>query len=213
MHAPGVESVAFAPDGRTLAASWGQFARLWNLTGERPRERAELDAPMDSVYSIMNSCVAFAPDGKTLAATSMEEPVILWDLGEDQPRARAFLRGHRGSVSALGLSPDGKTVAGGEEGGTIHLWDMEGEGERESVKLEGHTGTVHALAFSPDGRPLASGSEEGTVRLWDVRAYLEEKTRLEKASRITTIPGQRKTPYIVGCVCCPVREQPDLLSS
>jgi ATP-dependent helicase YprA (DUF1998 family) len=61
--------------------------------------------------------------------------------------------------------------------------------------------------------------------------YIHQETAVRKAVKLSrnlilatgtgsgktecfpAIPGQRKTPYIVGCVCCPVREQPDLLSS
>ena len=69
-----VISLAFSPDGKTLATgSDGNAARLWNVErGELLREIEEMTL---TVYDF-----AFSPDGKTLAAGTNCDAVRLWRL-------------------------------------------------------------------------------------------------------------------------------------
>jgi WD40 repeat protein len=70
-HDASVYSVAFSPDGKTLASgSEGQTVKLWDArTGQ---EMATLKGHTDYVSS-----VAFSPDGKTLASGSWDNTVKL----------------------------------------------------------------------------------------------------------------------------------------
>jgi hypothetical protein len=73
----GVGSVAFSPDGHTLATdNADKPIILWDLA-DRTHPH-QLGQPLtDSVGS-----VAFSPDGRTLATGSADQTVILWDLAE-----------------------------------------------------------------------------------------------------------------------------------
>jgi WD40 repeat protein len=70
--------VAFSPDGKLLAAAYGDgYARLWNLaTGQAAG--APLPAGASSGGSV--SGVAFSPDGKLLASADMDGTVRLWQM-------------------------------------------------------------------------------------------------------------------------------------
>ena len=77
-HTGPVYSVAFAPDGTTLAtASTDGTVILWDLTD--PAQPRRLGQPLTGHTSPVYS-VAFAPDGTTLATGGDDETVILWDL-------------------------------------------------------------------------------------------------------------------------------------
>jgi WD40 repeat protein len=68
-----VLSIAFSPDGQTIATASATEVRLWNAaTGKIVQTMSEHS---NSVYS-----VAFSPDGRTLASASADETVKLWEI-------------------------------------------------------------------------------------------------------------------------------------
>src|SRR5262249_40076518 len=102
-HTNFVLSVAFSPDGKTLASGSGdKTIILWDVASRQPLG-APLTGHTDSVRS-----VAFSPDGKTLASGSGDKTIILWDVASRQPLG-APLTGHTDSVWSVAFSPDGKT--------------------------------------------------------------------------------------------------------
>ncbi|WP_083507209.1 TIR domain-containing protein [Frankia sp. ACN1ag] len=175
-HVGGVWSVAFAPDGRTLAtASRDEMVRLWDVAD--PSQARALGDPLFG-HTDWVSSVAFAPDGRTLASASQDETVRLWDVA-DPTRPRSLgkpLFGHSGGVWSVAFAPDGRTLASASDDRCVALWDVAdlSRPRRLGALLTGHTDGVLSVAFSPDGRTLATASDDSTVRLWAIKGEKDQ---------------------------------------
>lgn len=169
-HTAGVLSIAFSPDGTTLASGgWDNTIRIWDVATGQP-----IGSPYAGHTNHVHS-VGFSPDGKMLASGSCAQYVKgLCEQGEirliDVKTRRLIgtpLTGHTDWVYSVAFSPDGKLLASGSSDNTVRLWDVT-TGRPIGRPLTGHTSGVVSVAFSPGGKFVASASWDHTIRFWDV---------------------------------------------
>jgi WD40 repeat protein len=181
-HKDKVYSVAFSPDGKTLATGcWDNTVKLWDAsTG---REMVALKGHTKGILS-----VTFSPDGKILATGSSDGTAKLWSVTTGKELASLEGQtdpGFLSEITSVAFSPDGKALATGgykyqlsaspsPSIGIAKLWDI--SNKQELTTLSGNMGIIFSVAFSPDSKTLATGSLSlqpgdppgpGTLKLWE----------------------------------------------
>ncbi|MFO1501208.1 MAG: serine/threonine-protein kinase [Verrucomicrobiota bacterium] len=154
-NAPRVVSLAFSPDGRTLAV--GTFYEgLWLYDVSTGKRR-----PGARGHTARITQAAFSPDGTTLATASADQTVRLWDFHSGVETAQ--LRGHSFAVNHLAWSPDGRRLASGGEDGTVRIW----EPRRHQPPEKRLSGWLMPRPFSKDGRLLAVANSHDHVTVYE----------------------------------------------
>jgi WD40 repeat protein len=111
-----VTTIAFSPDGQTLAAGGtSRFVQLVDVASGQLQIRLGLEARGAA-------SLAFAPGGRVLAAGDSNGVVTFWD-----PRTgrRILSRtGHAEGITSVAFSRDGRWLASASFDGTVKLWDV-----------------------------------------------------------------------------------------
>jgi RNA polymerase sigma factor (sigma-70 family) len=178
-----VASLAFAPDGKTLAVGYlPDGLANWDLTTLKSVKSAR--CPLGNVP-------AFSPDGKLLAVGG-ENEVERFRL----PRMeRLPSLSTLGPVLGLTFSADNKTLAAGAGvygQGNVHVWDA--DSGKELLSPPRHSQAITAVAFTPDGKHVVSASKDQTVRLWDAdsgKALYQLREPAEGAPAFAVVAGGR----------------------
>jgi WD40 repeat protein/uncharacterized caspase-like protein len=153
-----VTSLAFSPDGRTLAtggvSSKSNFDFASMMSGAMPGQKGQKKSSKNP------------PDSQDIIKDMKVEAVgtvKLWDVTSGQEIGA--LQGHGKGVTSVAFSRDGRLLASGGTDNTIRIWDL--ATKQELRTLAGHSANIESIDFSPDGRLLASASDDGGTFLWD----------------------------------------------
>lgn len=177
-------SLAFTPDGKTLAVAGGSFLSplrsapgeivLWNFEQDRP------DPPLE-LFQGSTLGVAVSPDGRRLAALgqgyefdetrgqSSPAELALVDLpgGTNVRRWRLPL----GILNPVFLGT-GETMATAGPDLAIRVWNC--ADARLIAEFTGHRFPITVLASSPQGTRLISRDESGAIKIWNTSGAATE---------------------------------------
>ena len=157
-----VRSLAFSPDGGTIAAAGGNAddfnIHLWDVT--TGQLAGVLNGHVDVVWGL-----AFSPDGKMLASVSRDHTAIIYDWpGGDIVKVFNF----PGEVDSVSFSPDGQILAVGgvdEPQGQAAVWTYSVGLWTPLIKFPEYINVV-TIAYSPKGGTLVGGGTSRNVQVW-----------------------------------------------
>jgi WD40 repeat protein len=165
-----VWSVAFSPDGRTLATSSADgTVRLWDpetrpdckvldieppasVPGKLPESLKRWSAPEPSPPTWTSNAT-----GDLYALGTNSGGILLCNAADGE--LRATLLGHKRGVVSLSFSPDGRTLASLSHDGTVRLWNV--ATGQELFTLIDDASHVKSVAFTPDGFGLVTYMTRG----------------------------------------------------
>ena len=169
-------TVAFSPDGSTLAAAPATSSgslRVWSVATHRElpepgrrngRDHLDRLSPDGRLLAVGELIPPYSRNGRPLAPADLAAVIDLWDLTTYRMVRR--LGGLTGPIWSLDFSDDGRLLASGGNDHTARLWDT--ATGRERAVLAGIAAPVEAVRFEPGGgRILATGGADGTIRVWN----------------------------------------------
>ena len=170
-----VNSIAFSPDGQSLAivgGRWSDQIRIWDVS---------TDEQLLSITSHSNS-MAFSPDGRMLASGGAYDTSV-WDAATGERLHRLSYwpalvnSGYTRQAHSISFSPDGRTLASGIEDGTVLLWEITPapvaeERIPEDVNADGNVNiqdlVLVAANLGETGQNTADVNGDGTVNVLDL---------------------------------------------
>ncbi len=152
-----VNTIAFSPDGKTLASGGDDnLVRLWNIP-----EGTYKQTLIGHRHEIVD--VRFSADGKTLASTG-NGSINLWDI-ETSTHKQFF---DRFTPTGTHITLNGEQVVlTNVEDNTLEINYLDSERqtnyvdtEKTLITIENNHASIQAMAFSPDGKLLAYESKD-----------------------------------------------------
>jgi len=157
---PPITSLAFAPDGKSIAACSQAGLRIYSWPGLKPGRKLETSA-------LNLHDVSFSPGGGRIAvgggipADEGTVEIFSWPGG----KPLHVLNDHKDSVMGIAWL-SGSSIASGSLDHSVVLWDT-GTGS-PLKRLEGHSRGVASLCFLEKKKLLVSAGIDQSLRVWNL---------------------------------------------
>jgi WD40 repeat protein len=193
-----IGSLAFSPDGNTLAVS---------AAGRRLHRYDFRDGNSELLYSSESDYerdeelrpVLFSPDERFLAAGEHDVwSARVWYLEQTEFHCEALLFANDSRVEALAFSPDSRQLAAVTSVNGLIIWrHMGGEWHDQEYSQQE---TVNSVDFSPDGKTLALGGVSGEVIVIDFPTWKVAKRLVPAGAHGEDVLYLHYTPTGTGLV-------------
>ena len=153
-----VRAIAFAPDGKTLAAG-DRDGGLHIYDVKTGQEIREIELENTTILGI-----DYSSDGKLLATVGSDKAVRVFDSGTLEQR-QSFT-GHKGPIYSVSFAPNSPMLA--SVGFKSDTWIWNADTGENVLQIEGQGGDNWAVGFCAEGQHLITGGQDGTAKLWSL---------------------------------------------
>lgn len=157
IHHSGIFSLAYSPDGKTLALGTTRASAVFLLDAATGAKLHGIRPEAGWIGGL-----AFSPDGKLLACGNSTSNVFLCDALAGKIRHKLY--GHTGHVSHYQFTADGALATGAADG-TIRIWDA-GSGQLRTILRCGDRPL--GIFLLPSGRNLLAVTPR-EAQVWSLR--------------------------------------------
>ncbi len=182
-HRDLVQSLAFSPDGRTLASGGYRDVKFW----QRPEPTVRLNI-VDAQVKAVNA-VASSPDGRLIAAAGDDHLIRLYQLPSGKPAGE--LKGNSGPIVALRFAADATRLYSASADRSIRLWDT--AAALEIAHVEAPTPPT-ALAVLGNGQ-FVTASSDNALRIWPA-LHAPDRDAPATAPTTAPVPGAATDPKL-----------------
>lgn len=168
-HRDFVHSLAFSPDGNTLASGGYRVVKLWKKSQGAVVKKLALPAAVTGL--------ALNADRSVLAVASADNVVSLWKLADG--KKLVDLKGHSGAVKGLAFTPDRTRVVTSSADQSLRVWNAADGKQISTMKTPA---VMNTLTVSKDGTQVLAGGANNIIYVWPLTLPAPKKG--EKAPEI-----------------------------
>lgn len=156
-HRDFVHSIAFHPNGNTLATGGFRVVKLWN----RPAN-VQLNKSALGVVGLSNATHA---EKGLVAIGTQDNKIQIRNLADG--KVVKTLAGHTGPVRGVAFTKDGASVVSASEDKTVRVWSLAtGQATRTITTAAAAT----AVVVNGAGTLIVSGHQDNIIRTWPIAA-------------------------------------------
>ena len=197
-HISLVESMAFSPDGKTLATGSFQELTLWDAEKGEVKQRIGAVGDKPSTFADRVVAIAFSADGKLFAtgggAPTEDGEIKIFETAGGK-LVGDIKNGHSDTVFGVAFSPDGKLLATCAADKFVKVFSVP---DGKFVKsFEGHTHHVMGVGWAPDGKKIASCGADNFVKVWDFEKGEKIRDMQGHTKQVTQLLFVGKTPQFL----------------